>query len=836
MPESPTRVARIAAFMTRHRLAVLLVFALLAIAVSYGALHIKTDIIFQHMFPHDHPYLKLHAKFSRIFGSGGSGVVIGIKAKDGDIFNQKMLGKIEKITREIELWDEIYRSLTVSIASNASKVVRTLAGGEILIKSLMFPETPQNQEQMEQLKRDIFSNPAYDGILVSRDGTASLIFTEFKENISYEQAFAKLKGLKEKYEDENTSLQVVGYPMLMGWIYSLKYQMHVVFAVSIACIILILLLIFRNVIGILAPLAVGVISTGLGLGFIGWAGINFSPLLFVLGFLVSARQVSHSVQITCRYMEELNQSGGQKQEACYQTMRGMLVPNVAGVVTDAAGFAVLYFAQIVLMQQLALIMTVWMLGIASTAILTPIICSYIPLTGASQRWSKDRLREGFLDRLCVGAAQFSIGRGKMLVSAGVLVLAVFCAWQMNYLKIGDPTPGSPLLWPDHRYNQDQALLNQKFDASSENLTLYFEGEPGSVYDPRVLNTFERFSTHMAQALPDIYKSSSSIIDLVKILNLTLRDGDQLRYQLPTDREELEGLLGYLKNTASMAQLRRFIDQEMSQSMITLFFADHTSDNLLRINQAAQEFFAQNPAQIEVGQFKLAGGRVGMEIAVNQEMKESHLLIDAMVLATILIMCAISFRSLVAGLMLTIPLVLSNMVAFAYMAMADIGLSINTLPVAAVGVGVGVDFSIYLYSRLEEEFPRHRRWGQAIRASVSTSGKAIVYTGITMIVSILPWYFLSAMKFQAQMGFFLSMLLLMNVILALTLHPLLLTVIRPRFITRHADQAAEKKFLSKPKSDSSRPGGAKQPGREAWSAELAWRTTTGTSGGTRKSSS
>ena len=796
MPESPTKIGRMAAFMTRHRLAVLIAFSILTIAVSYGALHIKTDIIFQHMFPQDHPYLKLHAKFSRIFGSGGSGVIIGIKAKDGDIFNKKMLEKIEKITREIELWDEIYRSLTVSIASNASKVVRTLAGGEILIKALMFPEIPQDEEQLEQLKRDIFSNPAYNGILVSNDGTASLIFTEFKENISYEQAFAKLSELIEKYEDENTSLHVVGYPMLMGWIYSLKYQMYVVFAVSIACIIVILLLIFRNVGGILAPLTVGVISTCLGLGFIGWLGINFSPLLFVLGFLVSARQVSHSVQITCRYMEELNQSGGKKRDACYQTIRGMLVPNVAGVVTDAAGFAVLYFAQIVLMQQLAIIMTVWMLGIASTAILTPIICSYIPLAGASLRWSKDRQRDGFLDRVCVGAARFSIGKGKIFVSAALVALVVFSAFQMNNLKIGDPTPGSPLLWPDHRYNQDQALLNQKFDASSENLTLYFEGERGSVYDPRVLNTFERFSNHMAAALPDIYKSSSSIIDLVKILNLTLRDGDQLRYQLPSDKEELEGLLGYLRNTASMAQLRRFIDQEMSQSMITLFFADHTSDNLLRINKAAEEFFTQNPSEIEVGQFKLAGGRVGMEIAVNQEMKESHLVIDTMVLATILIMCAISFRSLAAGLMLTIPLILSNMVAFAYMAMADIGLSINTLPVAAVGVGVGVDFSIYLYSRMEEEFPRHHSWDRSIQASVSTSGKAIVYTGITMIVSILPWYFLSAMKFQAQMGYFLSMLLLINVILALTLHPLLLKVIKPRFISRRDDETGAKKIFSK----------------------------------------
>lgn len=190
-------------------------------------------------------------------------------------------------------------------------------------------------------------------------------------------------------------------------------------------------------------------------------------------------------------------------------------------------------------------------------------------------------------------------------------------------------------------------------------------------------------------------------------------------------------------------------------------------------------------KLEKGEFKLAGGRIGLEMAVNEEMKRSHLIIDSMVLATIFIMCTLCFRSIVAGLMLTIPLILANLVAFAYMVYANIGLSINTLPIAAVGVGVGVDFAIYLYSRCIEEFPYQNSWLNTIMMSVRTSGKAVVYTGLTLILAIIPWYFISELKFQAQMGFFLSMLLLTNVILALTLHPLLIYIIKPRFIKRRA---------------------------------------------------
>ena len=73
-------------FMTRHRLAVLLSAILLAVFLGYGVVKLRGEVILQEMFPYDHPYLKLHARFARVFGSGASGVVIGVKAREGDIF------------------------------------------------------------------------------------------------------------------------------------------------------------------------------------------------------------------------------------------------------------------------------------------------------------------------------------------------------------------------------------------------------------------------------------------------------------------------------------------------------------------------------------------------------------------------------------------------------------------------------------------------------------------------------------------------------------------------------------------------------------------------------
>jgi hypothetical protein len=265
----------------------------------------------------------------------------------------------------------------------------------------------------------------------------------------------------------------------------------------------------------------------------------------------------------------------------------------------------------------------------------------------------------------------------------------------------------------------------------------------------------------------------------------------IMYQFPRDEDELAGLLGMLDIKAGLSTVRRFMDtpKPAKRAQITLYFSDHTSDNMLRVKKAAYDFFKENPMKTANGEFLLAGGRIGLEIALNEEMKNTHAVMDAAVLVTIFLMCSLAFRSFMAGAMLAIPLFLSNLMAFTYMAVADIGLSVNTLPCSAVGVGVGVDFAIYLYSRCIEEFPNHSGYKETVLTAVRTAGTGIVFTGITLILPVITWYFISGLKFQAQMGFFLAMLLFINMVTALTLHPLLIVAVKPKFMKKRAATGA-----------------------------------------------
>jgi len=785
--DRPGRVDRLARFFTDYRIIVLTLSVIAALVVGFGATRIKGEVILQDMFPFTHPYLHLHGRFSQVFGGGGSTVVVAVKVKNGDIFTPERLTRIQRMTEEIEMWDEVYRPLTVSIGSRSTKVVKTRKKGEISVEPLMWPEVPRTPEAIEVLKKELYSNPAYKGSLISHDGTAALILTEFRENISYERVFELVQKLTKEHTDAEMSVHTVGFPIMMGWIYSYKPQIFIVFGVSITICLAILWLIFRSPAGIIAPIGFSMICTLWGLGFIGWSGINFSPLLYVLAFLVGARMISHSVQITQRYFEEYQACHHHAVAACYETMRKTMLPNTVCVLTEALGFLVLFIAKIGLMMQVATILSVWMVSLALAGILTPIICSLLPMRRALQDWETRQARPSMLDRLLVRVCEFSIGRGRWVVLGVCAAMFAFSLSNMGSIKIGDPTPGTPLLFDSHPYNRDQALIDASFDASSDNLMLFYEGQRGSVYDPEVLKTFEAFSRHMRDELPDLYKTSASVINLAQLVNVTFHDGDMLWYQTPRDEALLTALMGYVRENAARGTTSRFMDASMERAQITLFFSDHTSDNLARIHDAAYAFFKTHPTSTERGHFLLAGGRIGLEMAVNDEMKRSHFLIDGAVLLAILLLCSLYFRSLLAGVMLTVPLILANLVAFAYMAKMGIGLSINTLPIAAVGVGVGVDFALYLYAMLKWELPRHEHWRDALIETVRTSGKGVVFTGFTTILPILSWYFISDLRFQAQMGFFLAMIMATNVVLAITLHPLMIYMLKPKFLLKRSIQ-------------------------------------------------
>jgi predicted RND superfamily exporter protein len=179
-------------------------------------------------------------------------------------------------------------------------------------------------------------------------------------------------------------------------------------------------------------------------------------------------------------------------------------------------------------------------------------------------------------------------------------------------------------------------------------------------------------------------------------------------------------------------------------------------------------------------FALASGLMGVLAASNDEVEGSN---NATLLAaflTTLIIIWVSYRSFAVALYMIISLATATVISLAYMYYANIGFDVNTLPVQSLGVGVGVDYALYMMDRVYNERKRGLNMIEAVQTAIQTTGMAVFFTASTLVGGIIFWYFISSLRFNADMALLLSVVLIGNLIGAMLLVPALIRVFQPKF--------------------------------------------------------
>ena len=157
------------------------------------------------------------------------------------------------------------------------------------------------------------------------------------------------------------------------------------------------------------------------------------------------------------------------------------------------------------------------------------------------------------------------------------------------------------------------------------------------------------------------------------------------------------------------------------------------------------------------------------------MSEAQLPMMLYVYGAVIALCLISFRSIRATIVVVLPLYIVSTLAQALMVYLEIGLTVSTLPVIALGVGIGVDYGIYILSSMSQLLRQGVPLTQAYRQALIERGSAVLFTGITLAVGVSTWVF-SALKFQMDMGILLTFMFLVNMLGAVLLLPALGTLL------------------------------------------------------------
>ena len=769
---------RLALIIVKKRAAILSLIVAATLGFAYLCIKIEMYTAFADLLPTDHPYIRVHNRFWKTFG-GANVVLLSVEVSDGDIFNVTVLEKIKKLTEMIERTPGANNYQIFSIARQKVKDVRATAWG-IEVQPVMWPSVPHSQREIERLRNIVYANPTIVGRLVSGDGKAALITAAFhEERLDYAGLFRRVQQAIKEVEDSKTRVFAAGEPILYGWIYHHLRSIALIIALTCLSILVILILYYRNLNGVMIPMLSAVITFIWGTGFTALMGYNFEPLVLVVPFLIAARTISHSIQFRERFFEELERYGD-KETAAVESAAGLMMPGSVSIITDAIGLTVLLVAPMPILTKLAIAGSFWVLtNLVTVVILDPILCCYFPTPrrvskGGEGHWLEAPLRG--VGRFCVDPA------GRLVVIAGFAVVIVWSLYWYQFLTVGDSRAGSPLLWPDSDYNQSVRHINGKFQGT-DHLYVIVEGQAESAMKaPKVLEKIESFQHYMLRS-PHV-GSSDSLVDLTRQISTVLHYNDPRWGLLPRSSDEVGGILMVAEHGSEPGDFDRWVNYNFQHGRVTFFLYDHKGDTLREVIDRASEFIKNNP--LEGAKFELASGYAGVLAAANEVIARSDKITLGLMLFAQLVFCALGFRSLTAGLLFVGVVLMSNTFGMALMSYWNVGLNVNTLPVISLGIGFGEDYGIYIVSRAIEEYQREDRkdLNRALIDGVATAGKAVLYTAFLISTSIAFWSF-SPLRFQAEMGTQLLIILTMNMLGGLLLLPALIALLKPKFVIAQA---------------------------------------------------
>jgi hypothetical protein len=422
--------------------------------------------------------------------------------------------------------------------------------------------------------------------------------------------------------------------------------------------------------------------------------------------------------------------------------------------------------------------------------LIPIIFSYFPVQTEPEK-------EGFLDRMLHGMGHFICRKGKIPILVIVVIVTIWGYFQQLKLPVGNVVPGSEILWPFHRYNVDAFRLIFNMPLLNPMYIVCEGDKPFTQLTPTVLRDVLKFARYMLRTPNQRVMFVGSLAGPIPNYNRSVRDSDPKWMFAPTIDMQLKMLQWVILTTGAPGAWDKYIDPQHQSVNLVLYLRDKTADSLREVIDRVNKFVAEEsvctkPARDVVNmaettfnfKYRLAGGTAGIQAGINETLVKYNGLTTLLAFIMCFFFVAFFFQSFVAAIFITLPLLTATFLTQAFMTLMNppIPLTTATLPIASVGMGLGVDYSIYIVGRIIEEYRDNKRdLYDAIAISLGTSGKAVLYVGLTLICGLGFWA-ISKLMFQALMGLLLAIVLIINMLGAIFVVPSFISLFKPKFIT------------------------------------------------------
>jgi len=770
---SPAVVARLERLIFGHRALIIALFALGTVLLATIAVRgLRIDTSFNKTLPLRHPYMRTYLDPKVADFRGANRVLVALIAPDGNMFTPQFFGALRQATDEIIVMDGIDRTQVQSIFTPNVRYLEVVEDG--IEAGNVVPADFSPSAQNLALVRDNIRKAGIIGRLVANDLSGALVSAIVLDTDAQGRRVDPIRvahelerRVRQPLEGRGIAVHIIGFAEVVG---DIADGAAAVLLFAVATLILTLLavrLYCQSWRVAFVPVLCSVVAVIWQLGALVLLRYGIDPIGLLVPFLIFAIGVSHGVQ-KISAVSDAAFAGLGSMEAARRTFRQLLAPAIIALLADLVGFVTILLIPVQVIREMAITASIGVaIVILTDLVLLPVLVSYVHFdAGYRERVTRRQRRLAALWQRLAGIT----GRGPALAIILVAaLLAVLGWWKGRETPIGDTQAGVPELRADSRYNRDNDVITAKFSIGVDLLTAIVESAQPVCVSHQLMSWMDRFGWHMRNVV-----GVQDVITLPFIAKIAIagwNEGSLKWRSIPREQTQLTQSTRYIETSTGL------LNENCDVVPVMMFLADHRAATIERAVAAVKGWRSDNPAAD--AQLRLAAGNVGVMAATNETVEAKQTLILVGVFAAVIVMCLLTFRSLVGTLLVVLPLALVSVLVYAVMALVGIGLKVSTLPMVALGAGIGVDYGIYLFSRMQEFLHQGLTVRAAYERTLRVTGASIIFTGITLAIGVATWVF-SPLKFQADIGVMLTFMFLVNMLAAIVLLPALAAwLIRPQ---------------------------------------------------------
>lgn len=509
----------------------------------------------------------------------------------------------------------------------------------------------------------------------------------------------------------------------------------------------------------------------------GVLGLTRTPLdIFnmMTPILILAIAAGHSVQILKRYYEEYYRLRDNKAAVIESTSKIGMVMLIAGLVA-AAGFFSLITFQNVSMKSFGIFTA---LGIIAALIVE---MTFIPamrtLLPAPREYhvQRERTRSEFDVVLEKILGRITQRKWKGLIITAVILLA---AALLGLTRLTTENSPSSYFHENSAFIKDLRAINKNAPGAFI-IQILCEGEEQDILkDPQSLQDMQKVQA-FAATLPDVGKTLS-LVDIMKTMNKAMHS-DSAQYEVvPASRDLISQYLLFYSFSSSPSDFDRLVNSDFNKAVITLYTKYDSYEYAKGIESRINDFIAKNLKNNKLT-FK-AGGGIMYAAALTEIIVHGKIKNIIQISCIIFLVVSLVFMSFYAGFLALLPLLLSVLVNLGFMGLTGIWLSVATATISAMAIGLGADYTIYYMFRFREEMSKGLGWEKALAETEMHSGKAILYVASAVTLGYMC-LMLSGFKLHIYLGILVPLAMIVCSLGTLTLVPMTILALKPKFISR-----------------------------------------------------